>query len=69
MVVHGRVKLALLGEDIAVSRSLFTSCFGEVHLLWELSIWDFPELAEEAPFGPSSGSMSPDFARGDKGCP
>ena len=53
--------LGLLREDTAVSRPLHTSCFGEVHLLRELSIWDLPEVAEEAPHDPSSGSKSPDF--------
>ena len=56
-----RVTLALLREDTAVSRPLHTSCFGEVHLLRELGIWDLLEVAEEAPYEPSSGSMSPDL--------
>ena len=31
------------------------------HELRDLSIWDLPEVAEEAPYEPSSGSMSPDL--------
>ena len=44
-----------------MSRPLHTSCFGEVHLLREMSIWDLPDVAQEAPYEPSSGSMSPDL--------
>ena len=41
--------------------SMETSCFREVYLLHTISIWDLPEVLEEATSGISSGSMSPDL--------
>ena len=59
---YGKVMSALLKEDIAVTRPLHTSCFGDVHLLHTSSIWDLPEILEKATKEISSGSMSPDLA-------
>ena len=61
LAFNGKVMLALLKEDTAVTRPLHTGCFGEVHLLHTNSIWDLPEVLEEATFEISSGSMSPDL--------
>ena len=62
LAFYGKVMLAVFKEDTAVTRPLHTSCFGEVHLLHTKSIWDFPEVLEEATFEISSGSMSPDLS-------
>ena len=61
LVLCGNAMLALLKEDTAVTRPLHTSGFGEVHSLYTSSIWDFPEVLEEATFEVSSGGMSPDL--------
>ena len=61
LAFFGNVALALLKEDIAVTRPLHTSCFGEVHLIHTNSTWDFPEVLEDGTSEMSSGSMSPDL--------
>ena len=58
LALYGDVVLALLKEDTTVTRPLHTSCFGEVHFFHTNSIWDLPEIWEEATSEMSSGSMS-----------
>ena len=46
--------VSALVEGTAVTRPLHMSCFGEVHLLHTNSIWDLPEVLEEATYEKSS---------------
>ena len=58
LAFFGNVMFALLREDTAVTRprhELFRRSARES------SIWDLPEVLEEAPYEISSGSMSPDL--------
>ena len=61
LVVYGKVMLALLQEDTAVTRPLHTSCFGDVHFLHTNGSKDLPEVLEEATCENSSGCMSRDL--------
>ena len=60
----GNVMLALLREDTAVSRPLHTSCFGEVHLLREMSIWDLTRMNHRV-----VAFLRTLATRVDRGCP
>ena len=66
---YGNVMLALLKGDIAVTRPLHTSGFGEVQSLHPTSIWHLPEVLEEVTSEMSSGGLRIWVTRGIKGFP